>query len=36
MNCPRCPYYTQTTSYGEELIKCENEDCPNRAESEEP
>ena len=28
MKCPQCPYYEQKTSYGTELVKCENTDCP--------
>ena len=34
MKCPQCPYYEQKTSYGTELIKCNNEDCPYKAKSE--
>ena len=33
--CPQCPYYEQKTSYGTELVKCNNEECPYKAESEE-
>ena len=25
--CVYCPYYTQTTSYGTEWVKCANADC---------
>ena len=32
MKCPFCPYYEQTTSYGIELIKCNNADCNRRTE----
>ena len=32
INCPLCPYYIQTTSYGTELIKCNNTDCNRRVE----
>ncbi len=32
--CPNCPYYAQKTSYGVELVKCNNEKCARR-ESEE-
>lgn len=28
--CPMCPYYVQQTSYGIELIKCDNKECQNR------
>lgn len=28
MKCPFCPYYEQATSYGTELVKCNNEQCP--------
>lgn len=24
----QCPYYEQTTSYGTEVLKCKNTDCP--------
>ena len=34
MKCPQCPYYEQKTSYGTEIIKCWNTECPNKAESE--
>lgn len=34
MKCPLCPYYEQKTSYGTEIVKCKNADCPYRAESE--
>lgn len=34
MKCPNCPYYEQKTSYGTEVIKCNNEECPHRAEKE--
>lgn len=34
----QCPYYEQTTSYGTEILKCKNTDCPlfeiEKAESE--
>ena len=30
MKCPQCPHYEQKTSYGIEIIKCNNEDCPKR------
>ena len=33
INCPLCPYYTQITSYGTELIKCNNTDCNRRLEN---
>ena len=29
--CPMCPYYIQQTSYGTELVKCDNQECPNRS-----
>lgn len=32
INCPLCPYYVQKTSYGTELIKCNNTDCNRRIE----
>lgn len=35
MKCPQCPYYEQQTSYGTEKIKCNNKECPYKAESEE-
>ena len=35
MRCPLCPYYEQKTSYGTEIVKCKNADCPYKAESEE-
>ena len=35
MKCPHCPYYIQITSYGTELVKCNNEECPHKEESEE-
>ena len=28
MKCPQCPYYEQKTSYGTEVVKCNNEKCP--------
>lgn len=34
MKCPHCPYYEQKTSYGTELVKCNNEECPYKKESE--
>lgn len=27
INCPLCPYYVQKTSYGTEVVKCNNEEC---------
>ena len=30
MKCPKCPYYEQKTSYGMELIKCNNK-CERKA-----
>lgn len=27
MKCPHCPYYEVKTSYGIELVKCNNEEC---------
>lgn len=35
MKCLQCPYYEQKTSYGTELVKCNNDDCPYKEESEE-
>jgi hypothetical protein len=35
MRCPLCPYYEQKTSYGTEIVKCKNTDCPYKVESEE-
>lgn len=32
MKCPRCPYYEQKTSYGTEVIKCNNDECNNEIE----
>ena len=32
MRCPLCPYYEQKTSYGTEVVKCKNTDCPYKAE----
>ena len=26
----QCPSYTQETSYGIELVECQNEDCPKK------
>jgi len=34
MKCSQCPYYYQKTSYGAETIKCNNKECPYKAESE--
>lgn len=34
MKCPLCPYYEQKTSYGTEVVKCNNEECQHKAESE--
>lgn len=31
VKCPdacRCPYYERETSYGKEIIRCANTDCP--------
>lgn len=33
MKCPLCPYYEQKTSYGTEIFKCKNVDCPHKAEN---
>lgn len=30
MKCPQCPYYEQNTSYGTELVKCNNKECKKR------
>ena len=30
MKCPKCPYYEQKTSYGTEIIKCNNEECQHK------
>lgn len=27
MKCPQCPYYEQKTSYGSEMVKCDNKEC---------
>lgn len=27
MKCPHCPTYKQKTSYGTELVKCNNKEC---------
>ena len=27
MKCPQCPYYEAKTSYGIELVKCNNKEC---------
>ena len=27
--CPGCPHYEQITSYGKELLKCGNKECPH-------
>ena len=35
MKCPNCPCYEQKTSYGTEVIKCNNEECPYVIESQE-
>ena len=32
MRCSLCPYYEQKTSYGTEVVKCKNTDCPYKAE----
>ena len=32
MKCPQCPYYEQKTSYGMEIVKCDNKECPYKAE----
>lgn len=34
MKCPQCPYYEQKTSYGTEILKCKNTDCPFSIETE--
>lgn len=34
MKCPQCPCYEQKTSYGTEIIMCNNEQCPYREEAE--
>ena len=35
MKCPQCPYYEIKASYGTEIVKCGNKDCPKyKAESE--
>ncbi len=36
MKCPQCPNYDQRTSYGTEIIKCNNGDCPNWKKTEDP
>lgn len=27
MKCPHCPSYEQKTSYGTEIVKCNNKEC---------
>ena len=35
MKCPQCQCYEQKTSYGTEIIRCNNEQCPYREEESE-
>lgn len=30
MKCPHCPNYKQKTSYGTEMLKCNNKECEVR------